>query len=112
MLPQVFDQQLVHLFRYWHQGIRLGMRHGNELYAFVRSYPARDRLSAYELACELAELGNATCVTRSEWRYTIWISLRAPLMETPIYSRDEEGEKAMLQESGLLPEAAKSISYA
>jgi hypothetical protein len=79
MLPQVLDQQIVHSFKYWNDGVRLGMRHGQKLYARVRSYAARDRLQAYALGCELAEQGHDICITRSEWRYTIWISLQADL---------------------------------
>jgi hypothetical protein len=77
MLPQVISHKLVHLFKYWHNGIQQGMRHGNHLYTYVRSYPLHERLQAYDLSGDLANRGIPTCITCSEQQYTIWISLQA-----------------------------------
>lgn len=38
MLPQVFDQSLIHLFKYRHEDIQLGMQHSSDLYTPVCSY--------------------------------------------------------------------------
>ncbi|NJO40705.1 MAG: hypothetical protein HC769_08445 [Cyanobacteria bacterium CRU_2_1] len=84
MLPRVIDQRLVYLFKYWRNSIQIGMRYGNELYAFVRSYPSHDRLQAYSLGCELAATGMQTCVTCASWRYTVWISLRSILTNSTL----------------------------
>jgi hypothetical protein len=81
MLPQVISQHLVHIFKYWNEKICIGMRHGDELYTFVRSYPLSDRLQAYDHACQLAGTGGQVCITCSRWRYTIWLSLRTVSVE-------------------------------
>lgn len=96
MLPQVISQQLVHIFKYWNEKICIGMRHGDELYTFVRSYPLSERLQAYDLACELAATDSQVCITCSRWRYTVWLSLRAfseeklePSQTSPVGSLQE-----------------------
>ena len=80
MFPHVLDQRLVHLFKYWQDGIRTGMRHRSELYAFVRSYRSHERLQAYDLGCELAKENNQICITCSPQGYTIWVSLTSPFI--------------------------------
>lgn len=75
--PQVIDEKLVPLFKYWNDGIQEGMCYRGELYAHVRSYYPKERLQAYELACEMAQKGVETCVTCSKLRYAVWVNLRS-----------------------------------
>lgn len=84
MFPLVVSQSLIQPFKFWHGDIRLGMRYTDELYTYVRSYPVSQRLDAYELACSLAQNGSRVCVACSPWRYTIWLSLRSPLVDSHV----------------------------
>ncbi|HEY9645570.1 MAG TPA: hypothetical protein V6C88_04325 [Chroococcidiopsis sp.] len=90
MFPLVVSQDLIQPFKFWHGDVRLGMRYADELYTHVRSYAVSARLDAYELACSLAQNGSRVCVACSPWRYTIWISLRSPLVDSHVDSHVEQ----------------------
>jgi tRNA G18 (ribose-2'-O)-methylase SpoU len=75
--PLVVSESMVHVFNYWHEGIQKGIRCGNELYAFLQSFPLHDRMKAYEIAYEKVEQGVMACITVSKTHYSIWLSLRS-----------------------------------
>lgn len=75
--PLVINESMVYLFNYWHEGICKGIRCGNELYAFLQSYPLHDRMKAYEIAYGKIEQGVMACITVSKTHYSIWLSLRS-----------------------------------
>jgi hypothetical protein len=77
-LPPIIDESLVHLFKFWDQGIHSGMRYNNELYALFQSYPIQERLKACAIACEHTEKGVNVCVTASKTTYSVWLNLRRP----------------------------------
>lgn len=78
LFPSVIDEGLVHLFKYWDQGVLQGMRIGGELYTLLKSYPAEERLKAYSDAQEQIEAGESMCITASKSRYSVWLKLRSP----------------------------------
>ena len=90
MLPVVLSENVVNLFKFYSDGsIREGMRYNNELYGFARELSGSHRLTAYQIACELAEQGTPVVVTASDDRYAIWICLRADAhASSPIASRE------------------------
>jgi hypothetical protein len=88
MLPSVLDETLVHQFNYWNQGIRRGMRYRHELYTLLQSYSLQERLKAYALGFEQAELGEGVCITVSKTSYVVWLGLRSPSASTS-YQRIE-----------------------
>ena len=73
----VVNESLVHPFKYWHEGIQLGIHHNDELYTFFQSYLLKERLKAYAFAHEQTELGLSVCLTVSKTHYSIWCSLRS-----------------------------------
>jgi hypothetical protein len=75
--PLVVSESLVHSFKYWHEGMQQGIRYGNELYSHFWSYPATERLKAYDIAHEHAEQGMDVCITVSKTHYSIWLGLRS-----------------------------------
>ena len=84
-VPLVFSEQQVSVFKFYRgQGIRDGMLYKNELYQSVREFGIRDRLKAYQFACEHFEQGVPNLITVSEHRYVVWISLRRPLAATTV----------------------------
>ena len=77
MLPIVIPEEFVKSFKYWHEGVQVGMTYRNELYAKIKVYSLDKRLEAYEHSCQLAGSGGKTlCITVSESGYTLWQSLR------------------------------------
>lgn len=77
MLPIVIPEEFVSSFKYWHEGIQVGMTYRNELYAKIKVYSLDKRLEAYEYSCQLAGSGGTTlCITVSKSGYTLWQSLR------------------------------------
>lgn len=82
-VPLVFSEQRVSLFKFYRdQSIRDGMLYRNELYQSVREFGIRDRLKAYQFACEQFEQGIPNLITVSEHRYVVWVNLRGPLAAT------------------------------
>lgn len=77
-LPLVIDESLVCLFKYWQQGIQEGMRHSQELYSLLQTYPLNDRTAAYVTANKQAALGLEVCITVSKYHYRVWLKLRSP----------------------------------
>lgn len=77
--PLVINEDVVTLFKYWQGELQEGMRCGQELYRHFRSFGRHDRLRAYDLGWKLAQAGHPVCVTCSNQRYAIWVSLRSPL---------------------------------
>ncbi|NER81821.1 MAG: hypothetical protein F6K42_20110 [Leptolyngbya sp. SIO1D8] len=110
MLPIVIPEELVSLFKYWREGIQVGMAYRNELYAQLRIYDSDKRLVAYEDGYRLSETGSQVCITVNESGYTLWQSLRsAPLSNAePAPSRktlsfqDQLGNKAITHHSKTL----------
>jgi hypothetical protein len=74
--PLVIQESLVCRFRYWSESIQEGMYFKHDLYTYFQSFSAANRLAAYAAAYEQIEQGNAVCITVSETRYIIWLSLR------------------------------------
>lgn len=77
-LPLVIDESLVCLFKYWQHGIQDGMRHNQELYSLLQSYPLSDRMAAYVTANKQAALGLEVCITVAKYHYRVWLKLRSP----------------------------------
>jgi hypothetical protein len=75
--PLVVSESMVQFFNYWQEGVQKGARCGNELYAFLQSYPLHDRMKAYELAYGKLEQGIAACITVSKTHYSVWLNLRS-----------------------------------
>lgn len=66
----------VETFLYWQAGIQKGMRHLNELYEHVSTFPLANRLQAYDLSHELMGTGSRICLTLSSEGYSVWKSLK------------------------------------
>lgn len=81
-LPVVVNEELTFSFKYWDRGIKKGIRHSSELYTHLHSYPASERLKAYEVAYDQAKQGIRVCITVSKTQYSVWLSLRSPLTAT------------------------------
>ncbi|MBE7383442.1 MAG: hypothetical protein F6J95_018755 [Leptolyngbya sp. SIO1E4] len=77
MLPIVIPEELVSSFKYWQEGIKVGMAYQNELYAQLKIYGPDKRLDAYEYGYQLSEAGNQVCITVTTSGYTLWKSLRS-----------------------------------
>lgn len=83
VLPLVINEDLTKPFKYWNQGVRLGMRYADELYILHQAYATADRLKAYTTGCDLAEQGMIVCITCSSNGYSVWVGLRQPQSSTP-----------------------------
>lgn len=77
MLPSVIPEALIAAFKYWQEGVKVGMFYNNELFTQVKTYNLADRLAAYEDACELSDQGIQVCVTVSDREYCLWQSLKS-----------------------------------
>lgn len=67
----------VETFLYWQAGVQKGMRHLNELYEHVSTFPLSNRLQAYDLSNELVDMGERICLTLSTEGYSVWKNLKA-----------------------------------
>lgn len=78
MLPVVIPEELISLFKYWQEEVRVGMMYQNELYEKIRVYALDNRLTAYEDSYHLASINNKLlCITVSPSGYTLWQCLRS-----------------------------------
>ncbi|MBD2021938.1 hypothetical protein H6F43_17290 [Leptolyngbya sp. FACHB-36] len=79
VLPVLLAEGLIHRFNFWFgDGMRQGMRYGDDLYELAYEFNARSRSEAFQSACELMEHEISTVITGSLTRYTVWVSLRSP----------------------------------
>ncbi len=79
MLPSVVSESLVTFFKYWSDGkVCEGVRHGDELYALLKTFPINERSQTYAVGCELAEQGKNVFIIRSKEAYSIWMNMRSP----------------------------------
>jgi hypothetical protein len=78
MLPLLLSHELVHPFKFWHDGqLHEGMSSGKDLYRLNAQFALQERQKAFQVATELAHKGLQVCVTCMRTEYKIWVSLRA-----------------------------------
>jgi hypothetical protein len=75
MFPLLLNEEVVQVFKYWHDGIRDGMRYRNRIYGKVRCYPIEQNLKAYDFANAIAQADILCCITCGREHYTIWVCL-------------------------------------
>lgn len=79
VLPALLAEGLIHRFNFWFDdGMRQGMRYGDDLYELAYEFNARSRSEAFQSACELMRHEISAVITVSLTRYTVWVSLRSP----------------------------------
>ncbi|MBW4519887.1 MAG: hypothetical protein KME16_09350 [Scytolyngbya sp. HA4215-MV1] len=90
MLPILIAEQLVHPFKFCLEvQVCQGMRYDSEIYGLVTEFAPKDRLKAYQKACELNEQGLSVVATASPQRYAIWLNLRLPDAKKWLFSKSE-----------------------
>lgn len=78
MLPLLLSHELVHAFKFWHNGeLHEGMSSGKDLYRLQAKFYPQERQRAFQVATELAQQGLQVCVTCLRTEYKIWVSLRS-----------------------------------
>lgn len=75
MLPLLLNEEVVQFFKYWHNGIRHGMRYRNRIYGKIRSYPLQENLKAFDFANAIAQSNVFCCITCNKDHYVIWVCL-------------------------------------
>lgn len=95
MLPIVIPEEIVNLFKYWQEGIKVGMTYQNELYFQFKTYNSDRRLEAYDEGYQLSEDGKQVCITVNTDGYTLWQNLRSLSSRTKVsekiqHDSDEE----------------------
>lgn len=77
MTPIVIPETLIKSFKYWHEGIQVGMTYRNELYVQLKRYDSEKRLDAYEEGFKLCRGAAQVCITVTDAGYTLWQNLRS-----------------------------------
>lgn len=78
MLPEVINEDQVHLFKFWFGDcVQDGINHGGELYYRLRSTTVENRARLYHSACRLSQQSKTSVImTVSPTRCSLWVDLR------------------------------------
>jgi hypothetical protein len=80
MLPVVIHENLVHFFKFHHQGtVSTGMRLNQQLYKPVQFFYSQQRAEAYALGCKLGQQRYQAVVTVSPQGYHVWVEVGASI---------------------------------
>lgn len=79
MLPSLVPEHQVRIFSFYFGGkMRKGACYSGELYCDLGEFDVSRRAKVYQLACQLADVGNHVVISSAPHRYMVWVSLRSP----------------------------------
>ncbi|WOD40185.1 hypothetical protein [Nodosilinea sp. E11] len=83
MLPLIVVENLVSPFKFWHEGIHVGMLYRNDFYMILQKFDSVDRTQAHAKATEESNKGFKVCITVSKTHYTVWVEMRSRMPSIP-----------------------------